>query len=152
MTEPEESKNASATVSLTALVPFMRLLEEAGGDRVLMAIERTERSFARWGISLSELEHEATVRLPHGLVVELLLEFGEIMGDPAAALRAGMRLQRGDYELLEYLCGSCNTLGESIACLGRYYPLLIDAEHELWIEGDRAEARFRIAPGLEAPD
>ena len=87
-----------------------------------------------------------------GSSIELLLEFVDVLGDPSAPLRAGTKLQRGDYELLEYLCGSCATLGESIACLGRYYPLLIAAEHELWIEGERAEARFRIAPGLEAPD
>jgi AraC-like DNA-binding protein len=61
-------------------------------------------------------------------------------------------LQARDYELLEYLCASADTLGETIACLGRYYPLLIDAEHDLAVEGGRAEARFRIRPGLKAPD
>jgi AraC-like DNA-binding protein len=75
-----------------------------------------------------------------------------VLGDPSAPLRAGLKLQRGDYELLEYLCSTCSTLGESSACLGRYYPLLIAAEHEVHVDGDRAEARFRIAPGLEAPD
>ena len=150
MTEVELA--AKATVSLTALAPFMRLLEETGQDKAESAFDRGARLFARWGIPLSEFEIEPTARLPHGLVIELLLEFIDVLGDPSAPLRAGLRLQRGDYELLEYLCGTCQTLGESIACLGRYYPLLIAAEHELHVEGDRAESRFRIVPGLEAPD
>jgi AraC-like DNA-binding protein len=152
MTDVDAFTPANATVSLTALAPFMRLLEEAGPDKVNSALDRGARAFERWGLSVDEIERDPTVRLPHGLVIELLLEFIEVFGDPAAPLRAGLKLQRGDYELLEYLCGSCSTLGESSACLSRYYPLLIAAEHELHIEGDRAESRFRIAPGLAAPD
>lgn len=142
----------TATVSLTAFTPFIRLLEEAGQDAITHAAERAQDTCARWGVPFAELEFDPTLRLPHGLVVELLHDFVEVLGDPSAPLRAGTKLQLGDYELLEYLCGSCKTLGESIACLGRYYPLLIAAEHELWIEGERAEARLRIAPGLDAPD
>ncbi|MFI5308824.1 MAG: AraC family transcriptional regulator ligand-binding domain-containing protein [Polyangiales bacterium] len=143
---------ATSTVSQTALVPFVRLLEEAGARAVEAATALSERVLARWGIGFDEVEHDPRRRLPHGLVVELLDVFVEVLGDPSAPLRAGTKLQFGDYELLEYLCGSCGTLGESIACLGRYYPLLINAEHELRVEGERAEARFRIAPGLAAPD
>jgi AraC-like DNA-binding protein len=66
-------------------------------------------------------------------------------------MRAGFKLQRGDYELLEYLCGSCETLGASIACLSHYYPLLIQAELELASDGDRAEVRYQLAAGLAAP-
>jgi AraC-like DNA-binding protein len=143
---------AGASVAVTAVAPFVRLLEEAGPELLERASEGAERALARWGISFADLGSDLTARLPHGLMVELLLFFSEVLQDPSAPLRAGLKLQRGDYELLEYLCGSCNTLGESIACLGRYYPLLIAAEHELVVDGDRAEARFRIAPGLEAPD
>ncbi len=152
MTDADAPTPPHATVSLTALAPFMRLLEEAGPDKINSALDRSERACERWGLSFAEIEPDPTLRLPHGLVIELLLEFIEVFGDPSAPLRAGMRLQRGDYELLEYLCGSCNTLAESSACLSHYYPLLISAELELHVEGDRAESRFRIAPGLEAPD
>ena len=152
MSEADPPDIAGPTVSLTALAPFVRLLEEAGAEMMESARLRAEASFRRWGMSLAELEPDPTLRLPHGLVIELHGDFVDVLGDPSAPLRAGMKLQLGDYELLEYLCGSCATLGESIACLGRYYPLLIAAEHDLWIEGDRAEARFRIAPGLPAPD
>lgn len=151
MTDEGSVERHSATVSLTALTPFVRLLEQAEPQRVESAVERTQRALARWGIALAELD-DTSARLPHALVIELLLEFIDVLGDPSVPLRAATKLRYGDYELLEYLCGSTRTLGESIACLGRYYPLLIAAEEELVIHGARAEARFRIAPGLEAPD
>jgi AraC-like DNA-binding protein len=141
-----------ATVSLTAFAPFVRLIEESGPETVTRAVEHTESTFARWGLPLADLEADPTLRLPYGMVIELMHDFVAIVGDPAAPLRAGFKLQRGDYELLEYLCTTCPTLGETIACLGRYYPLLIAAEYELHIDQDRAEARFRLAPGLDAPD
>jgi AraC-like DNA-binding protein len=143
---------AGATVGITSFTPFLRLLEEAGQETLERAMERTEGLFARWGVPLSELVPDPTLRLPYGLIIELIEEFGEILGDPAAPLRAGTKLKLGDYELLEYLCTSAPTLGECIHVLGRYYPLLIAAEMEMVIVGERAEARFRIAPGLPAPD
>jgi AraC-like DNA-binding protein len=143
---------AGATVAITSFIPFLRLLEEAGQEVLERATERTEGLFARWGVPLNELVPDPTVRVPYGLVIELIEELGEILGDPAAPLRAGTKLKLGDYELLEYLCTSAPTLGESINVLGRYYPLLIAAEMEMVIASDRAEARFRIAPGLPAPD
>jgi AraC-like DNA-binding protein len=152
MTQAATLDNGTATVSVSALAPFIRMLEEAGERAVLGALERSEESVARWGLSLSDLGSDTTARMPHGLVVDLLSDFTEALGDPSAPVRAGAKLQLGDYGLLEYLTTSCNTLGETIACLGRYYPLLIHAEKELVISGDRAEARFRIAPGLDAPD
>ncbi|HEX4354211.1 MAG TPA: AraC family transcriptional regulator ligand-binding domain-containing protein [Polyangiales bacterium] len=154
MAEAATAEWTEATVSITALAPFIRLLEEAGAEPLATATGRTDAALARWGIALPDLAGGAdlTLRLPHGLAIELLIDFVEILGDSSAPVRAGMKLQRGDYELLEYLCGSCNTLGESIACLGRYYRLLIAAEHTLFVEGDRAETRFQIAPGLAAPE
>jgi AraC-like DNA-binding protein len=142
-----------ATVSLTALVPFLRLLEsEAPTEIMEEARERGEAIFARWGLSTAGLGDNLALRLPHDLVTELLLDFVEVLRDPSAPLRAGRLLRLGDYELLEYLCGTCSTLGECIACLGRYYRLLIDADCTLVIEGDLAHVRFCIRPGLEAPE
>jgi len=142
----------SATVSPTALAPFMRLLEETGPDAVRLAYERGLDVLQRWGIAQVDLEADPTMRVPHGLAVEMFDVFLTAVGDPSGALRAGLKLQVGDYELLEYLCGSCNTLGESIVCLSHYYPLLIEAELDLLHVGDRAEVRYRIAPGLPSPD
>lgn len=147
-----EPLDSGATVALAALAPFVRLLEDAGPQVVARVQERAEKTFARWGMALGELTPDPTLRLPHDLVIALHADFVDVLNDPSAPLRAGLKLQLGDYELLEYLCGSCATLGESIACLGRYYPLLISAEFELAVEGERAEARFRISPGLQAPD
>lgn len=148
--DPAWLVDGSATVSVTALAPFFRLVEEAGPDVVRCTLDRSAAVFARWGVDPGDIS-DVTLRLPHGLMIALLEEFTQILGDPSAPLRAGTKLRPGDYELLEYLCGSCSTLGESMACLGHYYPLLIAAEHEVCVEGDRAEARFRIAEGLEAP-
>jgi AraC-like DNA-binding protein len=141
----------TATVSPTALAPFMRLLEERGPEVVARATERTFAMLARWGIAAADLAADPTMRVPHGLAIELLDVFIAAAGDPSAALRAGLMLQRGDYELLEYLCGSCPTLRDSIVCLSHYYPLLIGAELTLVTSDQRAETRFRIAGGLEAP-
>ncbi|MET0386521.1 MAG: AraC family transcriptional regulator ligand-binding domain-containing protein [Polyangiales bacterium] len=142
---------SAATVSPTALAPFMRLLEEAGPVVLQTAVERSHEVLRRWGIAVADVEADPTMRVPHGVAVELFEVFLAAMNDPAAALHAGLKLQRGDYELLEYLCGSCPTLGDSIVCLAHYYPLLIAAELELVRSADRAEVRFRMAPGLPAP-
>lgn len=141
----------AATVSPTALAPFMRLLEDIGPDAVAVSSARGLAILERWGIAAADLEADPTVRVPHGLAVELFEMFLAVANDPSAGLRAGLKLKRGDYELLEYLCGSCATLGASIACLAHYYPLLISAELELVKHGERAELRYRIAPGLPAP-
>lgn len=141
----------NATVSITALTPFLRLLEEAGNEYVLRAVDAGEAAFARWSIDPQALLNP-TLRLPHDLVIDLLESFTEILDDTSAPLRAGTKLRLGDYELLEYFVCTCRTLGETIDCLGRYYPLLIAAEYHVVIEGDRAETRFRIAPGLRAPN
>jgi AraC-like DNA-binding protein len=151
MQQADPAPHRNATVSLTAITPFVRLFEEMSPDLVIRTVEHTQRALAQWGIELDQLD-DPTARLPHALVAQLLLDFIEITEDASVPLRAAMKLQHGDYELLEYLCGTTASLGESIACLGRYYPLLIAAEKELHVLGDRAEARFRIAPGLEAPE
>jgi len=129
----------------------MRLLEEIGPESVQLAFERGMQVLSRWGIAAADLEADPTMRVPHGLAVDMFDVFQEAAGDTAAPLRAGLKLQRGDYELLEYLCGSCNTLGDSIACLSHYYPLLIAAELSLLRGPERSEVRFRIVPGLPAP-
>jgi AraC-like DNA-binding protein len=129
----------------------MRLLEEIGPDAVARSMERGLAILERWGIAAADLEADATMRVPHGLAMDMFESFLAVAGDPSAALRAGVKLERGDYELLEYLCGSCDTLGDSIACLSKYYPLLISAELDLVKRTDRAELRFRISPGLAAP-
>ena len=142
---------SGATVSPTALAPFMRLLEETGPAAMQLAFDRGTEVLQRWGIAALDMEADPTMRVPHGLAVEIFEVFQDVAGDPAAALRAGLKLQRGDYELLEFLCGSCNDLGASIACLSHYYPLLISAELSLERGPERSEVHFRITPGLPAP-
>ena len=44
--------DGSATVSVTALAPFFRLVEEAGPDVVRCTLDRSAEVFARWGVHL----------------------------------------------------------------------------------------------------
>lgn len=142
---------AGATVSLTAIVPFVRLLEEMGETALTYASRIFEQHLEAWGLTVSELDGP-TSRLPHALVIQLLADFTKLTGAASGAPRAATKLQSGDYELLEYLCVSSATLGEAIECLTRYYPLLISADLSLHVRGDQAELRFNIAPGLESSD
>lgn len=144
--------DSGATVSVTLLAPFLRLLEEQPPEQLLAAVDQGEQVLARWGVGRPALEDDPRMRLPLGAMVELLDLFVAILDDPTAPLRAGMELQVGDYELIECLASTCDTLGEAIACVGRYYHLLGPAELELHVEGERAEARFCISPGLTVPD
>lgn len=152
MSGSSESPPTGATVSVLMLLPFVRLLEESEPEQLQAGFDHGERTLARWGVTRAELEADPLQRLPYGLMLELLLGFTEILGDPSAPLRAGMLQEPGDFELIEYLSASCATLGDAIACVGRYYALLGPVELELHIEGDRAESRFRVTAGLDAPD
>lgn len=145
------SQYLGATVSVTALIPFIRLLADYDAEKVSAATDGFERYLERWGVSITELD-DPSARLPHGLMAQLITFFTGILGDTSAPVLAATKLQRGDYELIEYLCATTPTLGEAVQCLANYYPLLISADIQMVNRGDLAELRFRIAPGLEAPD
>ena len=149
--QPAGDRYSGATVCLTAITPFLRLLEEQGPEVLRTSAEHFSVLTQRWGLDGSELTGP-TARLPHALVVQLLEQLEHLLGDPAAAVQAAARLHKGDYELLEYLCSTTSTLGEAIQCLEHYYPLLIAADLTLHLQGDEAEIRFRITPGLDAPN
>lgn len=133
-----------------AMTPFLRAVAVAGDAAVERSLDEMVGLLSRWGLSLSQLEADPTLRLPVPLMNGLCQMCIEVVGDPATALRAAQQLQPRDYELLEYLVSSCNTLRESIQCLGQYYRLLADAEYELHESEDRAEVLFRFAPGIHA--
>ncbi|HEX2676153.1 MAG TPA: hypothetical protein VHM19_05920, partial [Polyangiales bacterium] len=101
---------SSATVSVTLLLPFLRLLDEQDEPLREAAFDFGERLLARWGVTRAELETDPRKRLPFGLMVEMLTGFVGILGDPSAPLKAGMLLQEGDYELIECLASTCDTL------------------------------------------
>jgi AraC-like DNA-binding protein len=151
-TQASANQHAGATTSVYMLLPFLRMLEASPPGVLKAALIQGERSLVRWGVTRAELEADPRKRLPFGLMLELLRGFVELLGDPAAPLRAGFLHQPGERELTEYLAASCATFGDSIRCVSRYYALLGPAELDLHIEKDRAHARVRIAPGLEAPD
>ena len=144
-------KAARTTVAMSALTPFLRVLEAQGGDVVERVLLACEPVLTRFGLSGAELAADPQIRLPFELVLELHAIFEAQLGDTGASLRAGAQVLPGDYILLEYLCRSAATLGQSIEALSRYYPLLIEARLELHMVEGRAEVHFDFAPGLDAP-
>lgn len=151
-TEPTIEAETGATVSIAALTPFIRLLDQHGEEAAERFKEHFHSAAARWGLRSEDLQGGPSTRLPHSLVVQMCEDFPRLLQDSNAPARAALALQPGDYELLEYLCATTENLEQGIHCLGQYYPLLIAAELSLEQAGSKAEVRFRISPGLDAPD
>lgn len=145
---PTGAAMAGSSIALMQLTPFLRVVEQQGSDFEARVRERGQEIVARWGLSVDELEADHQRRIPIALGLELLSMLREMLDDPGLGLRAGATLQTGDYEVLEYLCGSCDTLRESIACLTRFYPLLADVELELVEIDDTAELRLSLPPDM----
>ncbi|MDD9972257.1 MAG: AraC family transcriptional regulator ligand-binding domain-containing protein [Myxococcales bacterium] len=146
-----DSSTHAPTVALALFTPFIRMVERAAPDRYELGRVEVDALLDRWGLTAAQLEADPMVRLPYDLALALHELFVELFDDPSAPVRAGAHLEAGDYLLIEYVCSTCATVRDSIECLGEYYPLLIDAEYELVINGDLAEVRFRLAPELAAP-
>ncbi len=151
MRESRTHGTDSYTVSATVLAPFLRLCEEAGERTAVKAYRLAEEILQTRGISMASIEADSTQRLPWSVVLELYHAFVDLLDNPAAALLAGARAKPGDFQLLEYLCRSCNTIGEAIEHLGRYLPLVIEMDYELHMEGDRAETILRFPFELNVP-
>ena len=149
MTDEAPDLNA-ATVSLTAFTPFIRLLEEAGQEDP-HAAERAQRSCARWGMPFAELEFDPTLRLPHGLVVELLLDSSRSSAirrrrcAPVSSCSRRLRVARVPVRQLR-------DLGRVDRVPGPLLPT-VDRRRERAV--DRGRPRRGAPPhraGLEAPD
>lgn len=151
MRDTKASNTGNYTVSATVLAPFLRLCEEAGKQTAFRAYRLSEEALQSRGISMASIEADSSQRLPWSLVLELYQAFVDLLDNPAAALLAGARAKPGDFQLLEYLCRSCNTVGEAVDHIGRYLPLVIEGDYELHIEGDRAETRLRFPFELNVP-
>ena len=67
----------TATVSLTAFTPFIRLLEEAGQDAITHAAERAKDTCARWGVPFAELEFDPTLSKARDEAIELHRQKGQ---------------------------------------------------------------------------
>ncbi|MDB4988151.1 MAG: Transcriptional regulator, AraC family [Myxococcaceae bacterium] len=104
---------------------------------------------AREGISLQDFANPDT-RIRHRVVMELLAAAIERLGDPEIGLRAGERVEPGDFETFEYACRSCANMRESILCAGRYMHLMHGAQEARLIEsGELATWELRVTDEVE---
>jgi len=66
-------------------------------------------------------------RLPHASVMDLVERGVTLSGDPLLGLRASERLEREDFDVLEYAANACGTLRSAMECVRRYVGLVNDA-------------------------
>src|SRR5579863_3908822 len=124
--------------SARLLWPFLRLL---GPNATSVGVLERE------GVGSSELVRPDT-RLRHRAVIHLLEEWVERSGDAALGLRAGLGIESGDLETMEYAARSCTTLREAIHSCSRYIHLLSEALDLSLVEyRDRALVRLSASDG-----
>jgi AraC-like DNA-binding protein len=128
--------------SARVLWSFVRLLGESPAVAAAMKQEDIDPSL---------LAHPDT-RLPHRRVMELLDAWVAASQDPAIGLRAGLNVEPGELEAMEYAARSCATFRDGILCSARYMHLLNEAADVSLIEsGDVALWRFRVTDGVHQP-
>jgi AraC-like DNA-binding protein len=121
------------------LWPFIRLLGPSATTVSVLAHE---------GVGPFELARPDT-RLRHRAVVNLLDVWVERSGDASLGLRAGLSIEPGDLETVEYAARSCANLREAIQCFGRYVHLLSEAIDLSLVEyGNRALVRLSVNDGV----
>src|ERR1017187_10189241 len=117
------------------LWPFVRILGQT---------PVAERLLAKEGIGPGDLARPET-RLPHRMVMELLDAWIACTGDDTIGLRAGLSVEPGEFETMEYAARSCPTFREAIHCSARYMHLLNEAADVSLVEqGDVALWRFTV--------
>jgi AraC-like DNA-binding protein len=118
-----------ATVSLSWLIPFMRVTGHSAEEQALLARE---------GLSMRELA-DPDARIGHRAALELVAGAGSRCGRPEIGLLAAELLAPGDFDVLEQAVRSCATLREAIELSGRYLPLVHGAQRShLREEGEHA--------------
>jgi AraC-like DNA-binding protein len=129
-------------VSIRLVWPFARLT--GGGSRALSLLNRI-------GIEPADFANPDT-RIPHRTAIELLETGMAQREDPTIGLQAGSLAEPCDLDVLEYAARSCETLGDALSCIARYYRLMHSAAEFLLIEqGDRTIYRYRVTDGVHQP-
>jgi AraC-like DNA-binding protein len=125
--------------SARLLWPFIRLL---GPSATSVAVLERE------AVGPAELARPDT-RLRHRAVIDLLDEWVERSGDASLGLRAGLSVEPGDLETMEYAARSCADLREAIQCCSRFIHLLSEAIDISLVEyRDRALVRLSVSDGV----
>lgn len=137
---PAPTEPLETTVSIRWMIPFIRVTGSAPGDLKILARE---------GITLRDFVDPDT-RISHRAIMELLALAVERLGDPEIGIRAGQRVEPGDYDALEYAARSCATVRDAINCAVRYQHLMHGGqEARLTEKDDLATWEWRITDGVE---
>jgi AraC-like DNA-binding protein len=130
------------TLSIRLLWPFARLIAAETIERLLLS---------ELNVGPAEFGDPDT-RLPRAAVMHTLERAVVLTGDPMLGIQAGLQVDHGDFDALEYAARSRPNLGEAIHVMGRYLGIMIDAvDVSLTRVGDHAIWQWRPSDGSVLP-
>lgn len=134
--------NREPTLSIRVIWPFARMMSLEPRFNELREI---------LGISLAELADRDT-RISASATMRALAHLVEILGDPTVGLKAGIQVDQGDFDVLEYAARSAPNFGEAIRTMMRYLRVMNDAaEPALEVHGELAYWRYQPGFNLVYP-
>lgn len=134
------SKSLETSVSIRWVFPFLRVTGQSPDNLEILARE---------GVGMREVVDPDT-RISHRAIMALLASALRRERDLTLGLRAGERIEAGDYDMLEFASRSCNSLGEAILCICRYQLLLHGGlAARLVDEPGTAAWQWRVVDGVE---
>jgi len=102
---------SNPTIAMRVIRPFLEVVKEKGfHPRILRFVEQADPD----------------TRLSLGSALSMLDVAVRMTGDPDLGLRAALRIAPGDYAALEYVATSCQSFGEALDALERYFFLAYD--------------------------
>lgn len=126
------------TLSIRVIWPFARMM---GLEPRFNELRET------LGISLTELADRDT-RVSSRATMRALAQLVGITGDPTIGLKAGMQVDQGDFDVLEYAARSTTNFGDAMQLMARYLRVMNDAaEGALEVKGELAYWHYR--PGFD---
>jgi AraC-like DNA-binding protein len=139
MSRPAQSE---PTLSIRLLWPFARLITaESSGMLLLSELKVGPEEFG-----------DPDTRLSRNTVMHTLERAVELTRDPALGIKAGLQVDHGDFDALEYAARARPNFGEAIGVMMRYLRIMIDAvDVSLTEDGEHAIWQWRPADGTILP-
>lgn len=125
------------TLSIRVIWPFARLM---GMEPRFNDLRET------LGITLEQLANRDT-RVSARATMRALAQLVGVLGDPTIGLKAGIQVDQGDFDVLEYAARSTANFGDAMRLMMRYLRVMNDAaEPDLQVHGELAHWTYR--PGF----